>query len=370
MVMRGWGESSPASPKDKFVVLAGWGSALPAGSPAAPRVVAGATDHGGFVARPAPSSVPGATLLAWRDAWVEPAPSAELAGRALGPPPVARPTPPLPVTSWADSVGQGQGSWRRARPTSATSWAEAAVQVQGSRPPARPTSAEWVTSAGAEAAVQVQGSRLPARPPSAECDASAPVAGYAGWRGLSGSEELSRRKRPLQPSGSVDCSPPRPDGPLLDSAWRPPGSAQFVSRPPRIVNVSYAVRPVPSVVATPVGSRAVVPVAVPSRPSASATEAAAGLRIAAQAVAAASPVLGFDDLVERAEAGVVTPQADLQKRQLVAQAARLVTVLPIGAIARAVGCSVGELAGVGATRLAHHLIPASLGAPCEATSSM
>ena len=197
MVMRGWGESSPASPRDKFVVLAGWGAGLPVGSPAAPRVVSGVTDHGGFVARPAPSSVPGATLLSWRDSWVE-------------------------------SAGPVQGSWPQARPTSARPSAESAGMVQGPPPLARPTSS-LLTSSWADSIGLVQGSRLLARPTSAGCDTSVRAAAGANRRGLSGLEELSGQKRPLQPSGAEACSPSGPDEPLLDSAWRPPGSAGLIS---------------------------------------------------------------------------------------------------------------------------------------------
>ena len=127
-------------------------------------------------------------------------------------------------------------------------------------------------------------------------------------------------------------------------------------RPERTVNVTYTLRRAPAVVATAVGSRPAPDALVHARPEARAAETAANLRAAAASIAAARPVLHVAELVARTDAGIVTPQAELQQRQLVAQAARLVAVLPLVAVAHAAACSVRDLAGMGAERLAHHLV--------------
>ena len=138
--------------------------------------------------------------------------------------------------------------------------------------------------------------------------------------------------------------------------WRPPSASQRVFPPPREVNITYTVRRAATVVATPAGSRSVPGASVHVQPGVRAAETAAGLRDAAASITAARPVLAVGDLVERTDAGVVTSQADMQQRQLVAQAARLVAVLPLAAIAHAAACPVHSLAGMDAKRLAHHLV--------------
>ena len=143
---------------------------------------------------------------------------------------------------------------------------------------------------------------------------------------------------------------------FLRPDWRPPPPPDRVFPPERTINVTYVLKRTHTVVATAVGSRPAPGALVHARPGARAAETAANLRVAAASVAAARPVLGVGDLVERADAGVVTPQAELQQRQLVAQAARLVAVLPLIAIAHAAACSVHALAGMSAERLAHHLV--------------
>ena len=120
--------------------------------------------------------------------------------------------------------------------------------------------------------------------------------------------------------------------------------------------MTYTLKRAATVVATPAGSRSAPGAPVCVRPEVRAGETAAGLRAAAASIATGRPVLGVGDLVARTDAGVVTPQAELQQRQLVAQAARLVAVLPLVAIAHAAACSVHELANMGSERLAHHLV--------------
>ena len=143
---------------------------------------------------------------------------------------------------------------------------------------------------------------------------------------------------------------------MLSRAWRPPPPVRRELPPPRVINVSYAVKRPHTVLATPTGSIVVPGTSGRAGPEARAAETAAGLRAAAAAVALSRPVLSVVDLEARTDAGVVTSQHEMQSRRLMEQAARLVAVLPLFAVAHAAGCAVHDLAGLGADRLAHHLV--------------
>lgn len=80
------------------------------------------------------------------------------------------------------------------------------------------------------------------------------------------------------------------------------------------------------------------------------------MRAAAGAVSSAKPVLSHADLVAQADAGVVTTLSDMNHRQLVAQAARLVSLLPVCALAFACQCTQAALAGLGYDRVANHVV--------------
>ena len=82
----------------------------------------------------------------------------------------------------------------------------------------------------------------------------------------------------------------------------------------------------------------------------------ASISAAARAASAARPVLSQRDLEAAAAAGVVTPQHELSQRALQAQLARLVSVLPLSAIAHACQCDEAKLAGMDSARLATHLM--------------
>ena len=143
---------------------------------------------------------------------------------------------------------------------------------------------------------------------------------------------------------------------MLSRAWQPPPPVRRELPPPRVINVSYAVKRPHTVLATPTGSIVVPGTSGRAGPEARAAETAAGLRAAAAAVALSRPVLSVVDLEARTDAGVVTSQHEMQSRRLMEQAARLVAVLPLFAVAHAAGCAVHDLAGLGADRLAHHLV--------------
>ena len=84
--------------------------------------------------------------------------------------------------------------------------------------------------------------------------------------------------------------------------------------------------------------------------------AAAGIGAAAQAAASARPVLTQRALEVASAAGVVTSQHEIAARKKMFELSRLVSVIPLSAIAFACKCEVEVLIGMDTARLATHLL--------------
>ena len=159
-------------------------------------------------------------------------------------------------------------------------------------------------------------------------------------------------------STSSMCSAFRDDASQRAAAPAPSALRSYAARPSVVVR--YTIKAQPSVVAVRVGSAAAPPPA--PAPHGGAPQLAARihgeLREAAASIAAERPALDATALASRASAGVVTRQDEMQQRQLVEQAARLVSIMPLEAVAYACGptCTVLSLAGMSASRLAHHVV--------------
>ena len=182
-----------------------------------------------------------------------------------------------------------------------------------------------------------------------------PLGGVGGGRGGGGHlppaafRQLVRDSR--GPTGRSFPPPPLP-------------TARRSYVPAPVVNVSYTMRPVATVVAASVGRSGAVRFAEPRDDSGARYPSpitrlaglAAQLGLAASAAAAARPVLGMAELAEAAASGVVISQEEMQRRFLIEQAARLVSVLPLRAVAYACACDVATLFDLGAQRMAAHMI--------------
>ena len=120
-----------------------------------------------------------------------------------------------------------------------------------------------------------------------------------------------------------------------------------------VVNITYSVRP-PAAVAPPV-----------ARPDGGAEFEAMGeqmagtsarIGVAAADAAAARPTLSRAELRAAADRGEVLTQAQMEETARIAALARLLRVLPIGAIASVCNTSVDDLSAMDADRLAHHFV--------------
>ena len=132
-------------------------------------------------------------------------------------------------------------------------------------------------------------------------------------------------------------------------------------KPRPVVRVTYTVRKSASVVAfaassRPSGAQLLRGPEAAMGPVVGLAGAAASIGVAARAVTAARPVLGSRDLAAAAVAGVVTTQSEMNKRQLIFQLSRLLSVLPISAVAFACACSVRDIIGFDSARLANHFV--------------
>ena len=122
------------------------------------------------------------------------------------------------------------------------------------------------------------------------------------------------------------------------------------------VLVTYSAPRRPAVVASVVGgSRPASAHRVDSAPVDAPLDAAE-LRQAADAIVAARPRHDFSSLSTRPADGPTLSSADIKGPSRIAQAARLISILPVVALAFACACSVASLAGKGYDRLAHHLL--------------
>ena len=126
------------------------------------------------------------------------------------------------------------------------------------------------------------------------------------------------------------------------------------SYPPRqqVVNITYTVR---QEVAAP-------PVAVAAAPAAAealgAQMADTAVRISAAAagVEEANPLFTLAELRAAVKRGETVTQEQMESAEKRHAMAKLVRVLPLGAIAAVCGSSVGELASMPAERLVHHFV--------------
>ena len=178
------------------------------------------------------------------------------------------------------------------------------------------------------------------------CDGVAPRTFSQGARRAA--TPPSRVRRGAGFFGSSPSAPPSfASVPSLDARDLPSvGSRVFRPpvRPPPVINyvIRGAVAPSPAEPAAEMGPRI--------------AGASASIGAAAMAASAARPVLSQKDLEVASAAGTVTSQHEIAKRNLIAQLARLASVLPVSSLAHACSCDVGGLIGMDTSRIAAHLV--------------
>ena len=159
----------------------------------------------------------------------------------------------------------------------------------------------------------------------------------------------------------IKHSAPAPVPPKVDLGIRvPPPSRR---RPPiqiqRPISVTYTIQKLPEVRAFSL--LALSGVAPASRvawapPVAGLSAVAASIAEAAGAVAAARPIFNSASLSAASAAGVVTPLSEMNNRDLVYQLSRLLSIIPVSAVAFACACTVADVAKLSAHRLAQHFV--------------